>query len=88
MDIAQYATMAAVIVGVTELISRARAKDWWVVATIITSAAVGGLFGYFAYYPELDVPTGIALGFAASGALKTVSMLGNKSEPQKSKVLG
>lgn len=83
MDFTSYVLLAAVIAGVTELISRARAKDWWVVATIATSALIGGVFGYF-NVEGLTIVTGIAAGFGASGALKAVSSVGKKSEPAPS----
>ena len=86
MDFTQYVLLAAVIAGVTELLSRARAKDWWTVATIATAATIGGVFGYFAL-EGLTVVTGIAAGFGASGALKVVGSVGNKSTPQPSSVL-
>lgn len=86
MDFTQYVLLAAVIAGATELLSRARAKDWWTVATIATAATIGGVFGYFAL-EGLTVVTGIAAGFGASGALKLVGSVGNKSTPHPSSVL-
>lgn len=87
MDFTQYVLLAAVIAGITELLSRARAKDWWVVATILTAGLVGGVFGYFGIGGLTDIATGIAAGFGASGALKAVSSVGNKSEPVPSTIL-
>lgn len=86
MDFTQYVLLAAVIAGVTELLNRARAKDWWVVATIATSAIIGGVFGYFSL-EGLTVVTGIAAGFGASGAIKLVGSVGRKSEPTPSTLL-
>ena len=86
MDFTQYVLLAAVIAGVTELLNRARAKDWWVVATIATSALIGGVFGYFGL-EGLTVVTGIAAGFGASGAIKLVGSVGHKSEPEPSAAL-
>lgn len=87
MEFSQYVLLAAVIAGVTELLNRIRGKDWWVVATIVSAAVVGGLFGYFNYYPDLDVVEGIAAGFGASGALKALASVGNKSTPEPSSVV-
>lgn len=87
MDFTQYVLLAAVIAGITELFNRARAKDWWVVATIATAGLIGGVFGYLGIGGLSDVATGIAAGFGASGALKAASSVGNKSEPQPSTVL-
>lgn len=83
MDLTQYVLLAAVIAGVTELISRVRARDYWVVATILTAAIVGGLFGVAGYYPDLDVVEGVAAGFAAAGSIKVLSSISNKSEATK-----
>lgn len=87
MDFTQYVLLAAVIAGITELLSRARAKDWWVVGTIATAGIIGGLFGYFEIGGLTDVATGVAAGFGASGALKAVSSVGNKSQPQPSALI-
>ena len=86
MDFTQYVLLAAVIAGVTELLNRLRARDYWVVATIATSAIIGGVFGYFEL-EGLTVMTGIAAGFGASGALKLVGSVGRKSEPTPSTLL-
>lgn len=80
----QVALLGAVIVGATEAISRLRARDYWVVATIVCSAILGGLIG--AYYGA-DFVDGIAVGLGASGAIKVVGSFGNKSVPAPSKVL-
>lgn len=88
LDPLQFVVLAATIAGVTELISRLRAKDYWVAATILTSAIIGGLFGAFHYYAGLDIPGGIAVGFGASGALSALGIVGNRSTPTASKVIG
>lgn len=69
MDFTQYVLLGAVIAGVVELITRVRARDWWVVVTILSSAFVGALFGAFNYYPDLDVVEGMVVGLGASGAI-------------------
>lgn len=84
MDVTQYVLLGAVIAGVTELISRLRAKDLWVAGTIVVAAIIGGLFGAFHYYPDLDVVEGIAVGFGAAGALTAIGSVGNKSRPAPS----
>ncbi len=83
MDFTQYVLLAAVIAGVTEMLNRLRAKDYWVVATIATSAVIGGVFGALEV-EGLTLVTGIAAGFGASGALKAVASVGRKSEPAPS----
>ena len=84
MDFTQYVLLAAVIAGVTELLNRLRARDFWVVASIATAGIVGGVFGHFGINGLPDIATGLAAGFGASGALKAVSSVGRKSEPQPS----
>jgi peptidoglycan/LPS O-acetylase OafA/YrhL len=69
MDFTQYVLLGAVIAGATELITRIRAKDWWVVLTICVAAIIGGLFGLGHYYPDLDLVRGIVVGLGTSGAI-------------------
>lgn len=80
----QAALLAALIAGITELLTRLRAKDYWVVATIVSAGVVGGLLA--AYY-DLDIVSGIAAGLGASGFIKTLGSIGNKSTPVKSEVI-
>ena len=87
IDPMQFVVLGAVIAGVTELISRLRAKDYWVAATIATAAVIGAVFGANHYYPELDVAGGIAIGFGTSGALSALGIVGKRSTPSKSDVL-
>jgi len=76
--------LVAIIAGATEGINRARAKDWWVVVTILTAAGIGGLFGAMQYAGVPDVATGIAAGLGASGVITVLGAFGNKSTPSKS----
>lgn len=86
MDFTQYVLLGAVIAGSNELLVRLRARDYWVVATIVTAAAIGAGFGA-AHYMGLDIVEGIAAGLGTSGAIKTLSAFGNKSTPAPSSVL-
>lgn len=79
---AQAVLFLTLIAGTTELTARARARDWWVVVTIVTSAVVGMLF---ALYLKFDPVVGLGAGLAASGAIKVVNSFGNKSVPAPSK---
>ena len=78
MDFTQYILLGAVIAGVTELIKRLRAKDYWAAVTIATAAVIGLLFGIFGL-EELTPVLGLAAGFGVSGALATIGSVGNKS---------
>lgn len=78
MDITQYVLLAAVIAGITELLTRLRAKDYWTAATIGIAAITGGLFGFFEI-ESLTIVTGIAAGFGASGTLTGIGMIGNRT---------
>lgn len=79
--IGNYVLLAAVIAGITELIKRLRARDYWAVLTILTAVVTGALFGFFHYYPGLDMVEGIAVGFGATGA---VAALATRSTPAPS----
>jgi len=81
MDFTQYVLLGAVIAGVVELITRVRARDWWVVLTIFSSALIGGLFGLSGYYPDLDVVEGIIAGLGTSGAIAAISISRSKATP-------
>lgn len=81
LDVSQFVVLGAIIVGVNELLVRLRAKDLWAVATIVAAALIGAIFGAVHYYSNLDVASGLAVGFGAVGALKTLSTFGNKSTP-------
>lgn len=86
MDITQYVLLAAVIAGVTELLNRLRAKDYWTAVTIATAAAIGGLFGAFGV-EGLTLITGIAAGFGTSGSLSALGIVGKRSSPAPSEPL-
>lgn len=79
MDVSSFPILVAAIAGVTELLNRVRARDWWVVATILSAAVVGWLFGVTNYYPGLDPVEGVIAGFTASGVITTLGSLGKKS---------
>jgi uncharacterized membrane protein HdeD (DUF308 family) len=87
MDFSQFVVLGGVLAGVTELISRLRARDFWVVATIVSCAVVGAIFGYFHWGNVPSVEVGLLAGLFASGAIKTISSFGNKSTPAPSTVL-
>lgn len=86
MEFTQYVLLGAVIAGITEIISRLRAKDYWAAGTIAVSALTGLLFGVFAL-EGLTAVTGLAAGFGVSGALSAWGMLGKRSTPSPSDLL-
>lgn len=88
LDFSQFLVLGAVIAGVTELINRLRAKDYWVAATVLTAAIIGGIFGALDYYENMDILTGVATGFGVSGAFSAIGMIRGKSTPAESTVLG
>lgn len=83
MEVTQYVLLGAVIAGITELLNRLRAKDYWVALTVATAAAVGLLFGIF-NVESLTPVTGLAAGFGASGAFSAIGMIRGKSTPAPS----
>lgn len=86
MDFTQYVLLAAVIAGVTELIKRLRAKDFWTAVTIATSAIIGLVFGVFGI-EGLTPVLGLAVGFGLPGALAALGSIGNKSPAEKSSAI-
>lgn len=66
------AFVATAIVAVVEALRRLKVEDYFAVATIVVSALVGGLAGYFGV-EGLDVPNGIVAGLAASGVVTVAS---------------
>ncbi len=83
MDITQYVLLAAVIAGVTELLNRLRAKDYWTALTVGTAALIGGLFGLLGV-EGLTLVTGLAAGFGTSGSLSAIGIVGRRSTPSPS----
>jgi hypothetical protein len=86
MDISQYILLAAVIAGVTEMLNRVRAKDYWTAVTVATAAVIGGVFG-LAGVEGLNLVTGIAAGFGTSGSLSALGIVGKRSTPAPSTAL-
>lgn len=83
----QYVLLGAVIAGITEFISRVRATDYWVAATVACAAITGLLFG-LGGVEGLTPVSGLAAGFGVSGALSGIGMFKGKSTPAPSKVIG
>lgn len=83
MEVTQYVLLAAVIAGVTELLNRLRAKDYWTAVTIATAASIGAVFG-LAGVEGLTLVTGIAAGFGTSGSLSALGIVGKRSTPTPS----
>lgn len=81
----QLAVVLAMIAGITELINRLRAKDFWVAFTILTSAVVGGLLAALQF--DASAVSGVLAGFTASGVITTVGSIGNKSAAVESTVV-
>jgi VIT1/CCC1 family predicted Fe2+/Mn2+ transporter len=69
IDLTQYVTLVAVIIGAVELITRLRAKDWWAAVTIGIAGLIGFLFGAANYYPGMDAVEGLVAGISASGVV-------------------
>lgn len=87
MDLTQYIQLGLVLAGITELISRLRARDLWVATTIVTCVVAGAVCGAFELFGVPNAEIGILVGFGTSGALKGISMFGNKSTPAPSDVV-
>ena len=66
------------IIGVVELVKRLFDRDFRGACIIIAAAATGAACGAFGI-EHISVPTGIVLGFAASGAVATAAKINTVS---------
>jgi len=78
LDLTQFVLLAAVLIGVNQLIKTLRAKDFWGAVTILSAALVGAIFGLLGI-EGISVVQGIALGFGSVGTLTTATKLGQTS---------
>ena len=67
--------VTAMVVGLVELLRRIKLSDWFAVATIIASALIGALCGYFGI-EGLTIATGIVVGLAGSGLVTVATRVG------------
>jgi uncharacterized protein involved in cysteine biosynthesis len=78
MDLTNYAVASGLltffVIGATELVKQAFARNWKSVVIIIVSALVGALGGLV--LPVLGWIIGLALGLASSGLVTTVQKVG------------
>ncbi len=84
MDLSQYVSLGIVLIGANEVLVRLRAKDYWVVTTILTGVVIGALAGALQVFEVPSVEVGVLVALGASGGLKGLSILGNKSTPAPS----
>lgn len=63
------------VIGATELVKQAFARNWKAVVIITVSALVGGLGGLF-LLPVIGLPVGLAIGLSASGLVTSVQKVG------------
>lgn len=87
MDLTQYVLLATVLAGVTELLNRLRARDYWVVVSIVTCVVVGAICGALELFGVPSVEIGVLLGFGTSGTIKALGSVGNKSVPTPSSIV-
>lgn len=89
MDINDFAVASTLltlfIVGSTELVKQAFARNWKAVVIILVSAFIGGL-GAWLFFPVIAVPVGIAMGLSASGFVTSLQKVGEGTSPVPSKL--
>lgn len=73
------------VVGATELVKQAFARNWKAVVIIVVSALVGGLGGLF-LLPVIGLPVGLAIGLSASGLVTSVQKVGEGTSSLPPKV--
>ncbi len=81
------AYLIASIAGANELITRLRARDYWVALTIVVAGVIGALFGFYHVQGLADTLTGLLAGLAAAGSVTLVSHIGNKTVAQPSSIV-
>ena len=84
MDFSEYVLLGLLLAGITELLNRLRAKDYWVAASIVTCVTVGAICGALKLFGVPSTEVGILVGFGTSGALKAIGSVGQKSTPAPS----
>lgn len=65
----------AAVAGAVELLKKLQAKDYWAALTILVSAAIGLLAGFFSI-EGISVTTGLVLGLGASGLVTVAQKVG------------
>jgi uncharacterized protein involved in cysteine biosynthesis len=83
MDLTNFAVASGLItffvIGATELVKQAFARNWKSVVIIVVSAVVGLLCGLA--LPVVGVVVGLAIGLSASGLITTVQKVGQGTTP-------
>ena len=79
MDISNYGTATALltlfVIGGTELVKQAYAKNWRAVSIIVVAALIGGIGGAF-LLPVIGIAPGLAVGLSGSGLITGVQNIG------------
>lgn len=78
------ALLTLFVVGATELVKQAFARNWKAVVIIVVSAIVGGLGGLF-LLPVIGLPVGLAIGLSASGLVTSVQKFGEGTNSLESR---
>lgn len=78
---AQIAILGIVVAGVTELYSRAAAKDYRAVGKIVVAVVTGAAI---VLSWRLPLVTAIAIGFVAPGGISILGSIGRKSAAEPS----
>lgn len=84
MDISNYAVAVSLltlfVVGGTELVKQAFARNWKAVVIIAVAALIGGIGGVFVL-PVIGFAPGLAIGLSASGLITGVQKIGQGTTP-------
>lgn len=73
----QSVLVTTLVIAVVELIRRVGEKDWKGVATIVCTAIVGALAGFFGL-DSLTVESGLIAGLAAAGIVRVAQAVSGK----------
>ena len=70
------AFIVTAVVAATEFLRRVNVKDWFGAMTIVLSAVIGGLAGYFHLAGTANFEAGLLLGLGASGLVTVANRVG------------
>lgn len=84
MNVADYGVAVALltlfVIGGTELVKQAFARNWKAVVIIIVASVIGG-FGGWLLLPVIGFAPGLAIGLSASGLVTGLQKVGQGTAP-------
>lgn len=70
------AFIVTAVVAATEFLRRVNVRDWFAAVSILVSALIGGLAGYFHLAGTANFEAGLLIGLGASGLVTVANRVG------------